>query len=105
MPNIWPARCISALSMVLICSAARAETLVVTVDDMAFSPAVLDAKVGDTVKWVNKDTFAHTATAGGWEVKLPLHGSGSIVVGKPQTIDYRCRLHPNMTGRIIVGGG
>jgi plastocyanin len=82
---------------------ARAETITVTVAKMAFSPAEIDAKVGDTIEWVNKDMFAHTATVkGAWEVMLPVKKSGSITVDKPGTVDYFCRFHPNMKGRITV---
>lgn len=82
---------------------AQAETITVTVDKMAFSPTEINAKVGDTIGWVNKDKFVHTATVkGGWEVMLPLKKSGSIVVQKAETIDYICRFHPNMKGRIMV---
>ena len=83
--------------------AAQAETITVTVDKMAFSPADINAKVGDTIEWVNKDTFAHTATVkGGWEVMLPVKKSGSMVVDKAGTIAYICRFHPNMKGTITV---
>ena len=82
---------------------AQAETITVTVDKMAFSPADINAKVGDTIEWVNKDTFAHTATVkGGWEVMLPVKKSGSMVVDKAGTIAYICRFHPNMKGTITV---
>lgn len=83
--------------------AGQAETITVTVDKMVFSPIEINAKVGDTIEWVNKDAFAHTATVkGGWEVMLPVKKSGSIVVEKAETIDYYCRFHPNMKGRITV---
>lgn len=84
-------------------ASAYAETITVTVDQMAFSPATVEAKVGDTIEWVNKDSFAHTATVkGGWEVMLPVKKSGSITVDKTGTIDYICRFHPNMKGEIVV---
>jgi len=82
---------------------AHAETITVTIAKMAFSPLEINAKVGDTIEWVNNDTFAHTATVkGGWEVMLPVKKSGSMVVEKAETIDYYCRFHPNMKGRITV---
>jgi len=82
---------------------AQAETITVTVDKMAFSPARVEARVGDTIEWVNKDAFAHTATVkGGWEVMLPVKKSGSVTVDKAGTIDYFCRFHPNMKGTIDV---
>jgi plastocyanin len=92
-----------ALLLAMGAVAAQAETITVTVDKMAFSPADINAKVGDTIEWVNKDTFAHTATVkGGWEVMLPVKKSGSMVVDKAGTIAYICRFHPNMKGTITV---
>ena len=35
----------------------------VVIADMKFVPDTLTVKRGDTVKWVNKDFFPHTATA------------------------------------------
>jgi plastocyanin len=91
----------------LLCSiaavSAHAETIVVTVEKMGFSPAEITATAGDTIEWVNKDAFAHTATVkGGWEVMLPVGKSGSITVDAAATLDYFCRFHPNMKGRITV---
>ncbi len=92
-----------ALALAIGTVPAQAETITVTVAKMAFSPADIQAKVGDTIEWVNEDAFAHTATVkGGWEVMLPVKKSGSIVVEKAGTIDYFCRFHPNMKGAIHV---
>ncbi len=91
------------LALAIGMGSAQAETITVTVDKMAFSPATVEARSGDTIEWVNKDAFAHTATVkGGWEVMLPVRKAGSIVVDMAGTIDYICRFHPNMKGRIIV---
>ena len=97
---------LSALCL-LLCSAGvvsvQAETITVTIEKMAFSPRQISAKVGDTIEWVNKDAFAHTATVQGrWEVMLPVGKSGSITVDKAENIDFFCRFHPNMKGRITV---
>jgi plastocyanin len=93
----------AAIALALGAASAPAETLTVTVDRMAFSPAEINAKVGDTIEWVNKDAFVHTATVkDGWEVMLPLKKSGSIVIKAVGTIDYYCRFHPNMKGRIVA---
>ena len=97
---------LSALGL-LLCSvgvvSAHAETITVTIDKMAFSPTEISAEVGDTIEWVNKDAFAHTATVQGrWEVMLPVGKSGSITVDKAENIDFFCRFHPNMKGRITV---
>jgi len=93
----------AALALSLSAEPSLAATITVTVDKMAFSPAEIDAKVGDTIEWVNKDKFAHTATVkGDWEVMLPVGKSGSFVVETAGAIDYYCRFHPNMKGRLTV---
>ena len=99
----WRFPVLVALALAAGAVSAQAKTITVTVDKMAFSPADITAKVGDTVEWVNKDAFAHTATVkGGWEVMLPVKKSGSMVMDKAGTIDYFCRFHPNMKGQITV---
>jgi plastocyanin len=103
MVSRWRFPVLVALALAAGAVSAQAKTITVTVDKMAFSPADITAKVGDTVEWVNKDAFAHTATVkGGWEVILPVKKSGSIVMDKAGTIDYICRFHPNMKGQITV---
>ena len=83
---------------------AKPATHTVVIDGVQFSPASLHAKVGDTVVWVNKDPFPHTATAAGkfdsgsiasgakWRYKLKAKGS----------ISYICSFHPNMLATIVV---
>ena len=82
----------------------QAETIQVIVDKLVFVPVDVNAKVGDTVEWVNKDAFAHTATAtnGDWNVTLAPKQNGQLVLKKPGTTDYFCKFHPNMKGRVIV---
>ena len=82
----------------------QAETIQVIVDKLVFGPVDVNAKVGDTVEWVNKDAFAHTATAtnGDWNVTLAPKQNGQLVLKKPGTTDYFCKFHPNMKGRVIV---
>ncbi|HEX3342121.1 MAG TPA: cupredoxin domain-containing protein [Pseudolabrys sp.] len=82
----------------------QAGTIEVIVDKLVFAPVDVNAKVGDTVEWVNKDAFAHTATAtnGDWNVTLAPKQNGQLVLKKPGTTDYFCKFHPNMKGRVIV---
>ena len=62
------------------------------------------AKRGDTVVWVNKDPFPHTATAKG------VFDSKSIAAGaswkyktrKAGDYTYICTFHPNMVGTLRV---
>ncbi len=90
-------------TLILSAGMAQSATIEVTIEKMAFSPAEVEVKIGDTIEWVNKDAFVHTATVkGGWDVQLPVKKSGSVVVDKAGTLDYYCRFHPNMKGRITV---
>ena len=83
---------------------AHAEMNQVTIDKLVFSPEELKAKVGDTVAWINRDIVAHTATArGGWDVMIPAtNESASLVLTKAGIVEYYCRFHSNMKGRIII---
>ncbi|HEY6024684.1 MAG TPA: cupredoxin family copper-binding protein [Pseudolabrys sp.] len=83
---------------------ARAETIKVTIDKLVFAPAEVNAKVGDTIEWVNKDALVHTASAtnNDWNVNIQANQSGRIVLKKAGAVDYFCKYHPNMKGRVIV---
>lgn len=87
--------------------AARSDSGTVTVNlkDLAFTPAIVRIKIGQTVEWVNGDPLAHTVKADdrSW-------GSGFInqgerfarrfmVVGR---YSYHCEPHPHMKGTVIV---
>ena len=77
---------------------ARAETIQITMTDMVFAPAEVSARVGDTIEWLNKDVFAHTATArnGDFDVTMPPKKTVTSVLKKAGTVEYYCRYHPNM---------
>jgi len=92
-----------ALTLAIGIVPAQAETIQVTIDKLVFSPATVEAKVGDTIEWVNKDVFAHTAPVkGGWEVMIPPKKSASLTLKAAGAVDYFCRFHPNMKGHITV---
>ena len=77
---------------------AHAATIQITMENLVIAPAETSAKVGDTIKWVNKDIFAHTATArdGDFDVTMPPKTTMTLVLKKADTVDYYCRFHPNM---------
>jgi plastocyanin len=101
-----PGRTLLAIIVVILGAGlvpVRADTIRIVIDKLVFSPAEINAKVGDTIKWVNKDIFMHTATvSGGWDVMIAANKSASVVLKKAGVVDYYCRFHPNMLGRIIV---
>jgi plastocyanin len=88
------------LALALVASAipAHAATIQIVMQDLVFAPAEVSAKVGDTIEWVNKDVFAHTATArnGDFDVAMPPKKTVISVLSKAGTVDYYCRYHPNM---------
>ncbi|MGX9573863.1 cupredoxin domain-containing protein [Mesorhizobium sp. f-mel] len=92
-----------AMALTIAATSAKAETIEVTIEKLVFSPASIEAKVGDTIEWVNKDVFAHTATVtGGWEVMIPPKTSASLTLKRAGSFDYFCRFHPNMKGQMTV---
>jgi plastocyanin len=83
---------------------AQAATIDVVMQNLVVKPVEVTAKVGDTIRWDNKDFVAHTATATdkSFDVMLPAGKSGSVVVTKAGTFDYFCKFHPNMKGKVTV---
>jgi len=85
-------------------AAAKSAQKIVDMTGSTFAPEAIDATVGDTISFVNKDEIAHTATAGG------TFDSGSMAAGaefsftadKAGQISYVCAFHPGMTGTINV---
>ena len=94
----------ATIAFALLSVAARAETIQVTIDKLVFAPADVNAKVGDTIEWINKDALVHTATArnGDWDVNIPAGQRGQIQLKNVGAVDYYCKLHPNMKGRVVV---
>lgn len=84
---------------------ARAETKVVTIENMQFNPPTLTVHRGDRVTWRNNDLFFHTATA---DTKtfdsgnIAANGSWSYDASKKGRYPYGCSLHPTMHGVLIV---
>lgn len=95
---------LAALLLAPMVVPARAATIEITMENLEIAPREVSAKVGDTVTWVNKDVFAHTATAknGDFDVNLPANKPGSFVLRKAGTVDYYCRFHPNMKATLAV---
>ena len=93
----------AALTLVMSVSA-DAATIQITMQDLVISPAEASAKVGDTIEWINKDIFAHTATArnGDWDVTIPPKKTVTSVLNKAGTVEYYCRFHPNMKATLVI---
>ena len=94
---------IAALTLGISVSA-HAATIQITMENLVISPAEATAKVGDTIEWINKDVFAHTATPrnGDWDVTMPPKKTVTSVLRKAGTVEYYCRFHPNMKAILTV---
>ena len=98
-------RMFGALLLALAAGSARAETIQVKIENLAFVPAEITAHAGDTIQWTNADIVAHSATArnGAFDVTIPVKGKATAVVKAGGTVDYYCKFHPNMVGKVVVG--
>jgi plastocyanin len=90
-------------SLVATTNSVHSKVIQVTINELKFSPGEVQAKVGDTIEWINKDVIAHTATARGrWDVMIPPNGTGRVVLKRAGQAAYYCRFHPNMTANITI---
>lgn len=87
-----------AFAFATVAVPAHAATIQITIENLVFTPSEVSAKVGDTIEWVNKDVFVHTATAknGDFDVTQPAKKTVTSVLKKAGTVEYFCRFHPNM---------
>jgi plastocyanin len=76
----------------------------IVIDKLAFGPAPEVLHVNDIVEWANADIFQHTATAadGSFDVDLPAGAKGRTILKRAGVVDYFCRFHPGMKGRLKV---
>jgi plastocyanin len=76
----------------------------VIIDKLKFGPVPHNIRSGDTIVWVNRDLFKHTATARdkSFNVQLAPGTSGRTLIKHPGTIAFYCIYHPGMTGSLVV---
>src|SRR5258707_4627948 len=86
------------LSLAAMAVPAQAATIQIVMENLVISPTETSVKAGDTIEWINKDVFAHTATARNddFDVMMPPKKTITSVVTKPGTVEYYCRFHPHM---------
>jgi plastocyanin len=82
-----------------------ANTTVVAIRNMHFTPDTLTIAAGTTVTWINKDEMPHTVTAKGGAFRsaaLDTDERFSHIFAAPGDFIYFCTIHPLMVGRIVV---
>lgn len=76
---------------------------VVSVKGMAFDPAKLQVKAGETVTWRFDDrAVAHNVVGDGFKSALKRSGTFSHTFAEPGSYSYRCTVHPGMKGSVVV---
>ena len=102
---------VSAMGLLLLsCSgsapvpAVQSRTHTITIEGMRFEPADLTVHTGDTIVWVNKDLFGHTATAEGSfdSRQIDAGGSWRLTLQTAGDLPYVCTLHPTMKAILRV---
>jgi plastocyanin len=94
-----------ALALAALPCAGRAAELHVAISGYAFAPARIAVHPGDTVVWTNRDTVPHTVTALGGGFASPALDTGESftqVFRAPGSYAYRCSIHPEMQGTVLV---
>jgi plastocyanin len=103
---------VSAMGLLLLsCSrsapAPAPQSHTITIEGMRFEPADLTVHAGDTIVWINKDLFAHTATGEGVfdSRQIDPGGSWRLTLAAAGDVPYVCTLHPTMKAILRVRSG
>ncbi|RXT19873.1 amicyanin [Rhizobium leguminosarum] len=76
----------------------------ITIKGMKFSSPPAELHVGDVIVWRNDDIFRHTATARdtSFDIDLPAKSEGRMTLSQAGAVDFYCRFHLAMTGKLDV---
>src|SRR5262245_45987525 len=77
----------------------------VMIDNFVYSPVPLTVKVGTTVTWINHDDIPHTVDSTQGKFKsaaLDTDDKFEFRFTEAGEYPFYCRIHPKMTGKIIV---
>ncbi len=77
----------------------------IRIENFQFTPTTVTIPVGTTVTWTNNDGTLHTVTSATKvfsSAGLDDGAAFSYTFTNPGTYTYYCKLHPHMTGTIIV---
>jgi len=77
----------------------------VMIDNFVYSPVPLTVKVGTTVTWINHDDIPHTVDSTQGKFKsaaLDTDEKFEFQFKEAGEYPFYCRIHPKMTGKIIV---
>jgi plastocyanin len=88
-----------------VVAAMPATSRAVEIAEHAFRPATLTVPVGTAVTWINHDGDVHTVTSPGdvfTSKGLDTDDTFTYTFTRAGTYEYFCKLHPLMTGTVVV---
>jgi plastocyanin len=96
-----------AVAFAALAPLAHATEVVVTQEGKQFSEKNVTIKVGDSIKFVNKDDITHDvhSSTDGYDFDLGAQQPGtdaSYTFAKPGTVQVRCAIHPKMKLDVTV---
>ena len=78
----------------------------VFIQGMAFSPSTITVTAGTTITWTNKDATTHNVTSNTAGLfssgSISTNGTYSHLFSTAGTFQYKCTIHPSMTGTVKV---
>src|SRR3989344_108570 len=78
----------------------------IDISNYEFSPQTITINQGDIVVWMNSDSVVHTVISNPagmfFSANIAPGASYSYQFNTPGTFNYRCTIHPGMTGTVIV---
>lgn len=88
-------------------AAAGESATAVKIDNFAFNPTPVTVKPGTTVTWTNGDDIPHNVESSQKKFSSPVLDTNQkfqFAFKEPGEYPYFCKLHPKMTGKVMVRG-
>jgi len=95
----------SAMAKIATAGASSSSSAEVKIDNFAFTPGEVTVKAGTQVSWINHDDIPHTVDSTQGKFKsagLDTDDKFQFRFTEPGEYPFYCRMHPKMTGKIIV---
>lgn len=84
-------------------AAGEGKIVEVDIQNSAFNPESVEILTGDTVRWANKDSIAHTVRGPTFDSKVLENGDTyEFLFTDAGTYNYNCSIHPSMKGTVVV---